>query len=105
MDLRGKKLGLLVSCRPEDANFSRALALAETALARGVSVYLYCLDDAVAGLEDDRMRTLKRSGARLFACALAAQRRRIPFDDRATFAGLTMVSEMIGATDRFLSFN
>jgi sulfur relay (sulfurtransferase) complex TusBCD TusD component (DsrE family) len=105
MDLHDKKLGLVVSCGPEGANFSHALSLVETALKRGVTVYLYCLDDAVTGLRSPRLQTLRNGGVKLFACALAAQRRQIPFDETATFAGLTAINEMIASTDRFLSFN
>ena len=105
MELRGKKLGLVVSCRPDAPNFHHALSLAETAIKRGVTVFLYCLDESVNGLTDQRLQRLKENGVRLFACALAAQRRGIPFDNSATFAGLTAINEMISSTDRFLSFN
>jgi sulfur relay (sulfurtransferase) complex TusBCD TusD component (DsrE family) len=105
MDLRGRKLGLLVSCGPDAGNFRHAIGLAEAAVRRGVTVYLYCLDEAVRGIGNDRLQALRRGGVRLFACALAAQRRGIPFDDRATFAGLNAVNEMISFTDRFLAFS
>jgi len=105
MDLRGKKLGLLVSCGPEAANFTHAMGLAEAALRRGAGVYLYCLDDAVTGLQDERLQALRRGGARVFACALAAQRRQIAYDDSAAFSGLGMVHEIMAFTDRFLSLN
>ncbi len=105
MDLQGKKLGLMVSCGPEAANFRHAIGLAGAALRRGALVYVYCLDDAVAGLKDERMQALQRNGARLFGCALAAQRRQIPFDDSAIFAGLSALYEMVAFTDRFLSLN
>jgi sulfur relay (sulfurtransferase) complex TusBCD TusD component (DsrE family) len=105
MELRGKKLGLLVSCGPSAENFGHAIGLAEAALSRAVTVYLYCLDEAVSGLENERLQALRRGGVRLFACALAAQRRGVPFDDRATFAGLNAVNEMISHTDRFLAFS
>ena len=105
MELRGKKLGLLVSCPPEAANFLHAICLAESALSRGVTVFFYCLDEAVRGLPNSRLQALRVRGVRLFACALAAQRRGVPFDDSATFCGLTLINEIIASSDRFLSLN
>jgi len=103
--LRGKKLGLLVSVRPEDRSFRHALRLAEAALSEGVQVYLYCIDEAVAGLADEHLQALKRRGLNLFACAYAARRRDIPVSDLAAFAGLSIVNDLVSSTDRFLSFN
>ncbi len=105
MDLRGKKLGVLLSVRPGHPNFGHILCLAETALDAGVQVYLYCVDDAVWGLSDTRLQALKTRGLKLFACAYGAQRRQIPLSDLAIFAGLTTVSDIMTATDRFVSFN
>ena len=105
MTLRGKKLGLLISTRPDQPNFERGLKLAEAALAAGVLVYLYCIDDAVPGVADPRLQALKARGLHLYACAYGANRRNLPLDDRATYAGLSVVNELIAATDRFLSFN
>ena len=105
MTLRGKKLGLLISTRPDQPNFERGLKLAEAALAAGVLVYLYCIDDAVPGVADPRLQALKARGLHLYACAYGANRRNLPLDDHATYAGLSVVNELIAATDRFLSFN
>ncbi|MSU21790.1 MAG: hypothetical protein EXS30_10395 [Pedosphaera sp.] len=105
MSFRGKKLGLLVSVRPEHPNFQRALKLAAIALAEGVSVYLYCIDEALAGVTDPHLQALKERGLRLFACAYGAQRRNLALSDKAILAGLTMVTDLISGTDRFVSFN
>ena len=105
MLLRGKKLGLLISVPPQHPNFDHGVRLAETALARGVDVYLYCIDEAVKGLGDPRLQNLRAGGLKLFACAYGAQRRNIPMNEQATFAGLTMVNDLISRTDRFVSFN
>ena len=105
MPLRGKKLGLLISVPPEHPNFNHGVRLAETALARGVKVYLYCIDDAVKGLDDPRMNQLKARGLNLFACAYGAQRRSIRVGEQATFGGLAIVNDLIAGTDRFVSFN
>lgn len=105
MTLRGKKLGLLISTQPNQPNFERGLKLAEAALAAGVIVYLYCIDEAVAGVCDPRLQALKARGLHLYACAFGAQRREQPLNDLATFAGLSVVNELVAATDRFVSFN
>jgi len=105
VSLRDKKLGLLVSAAPTKPNFEHALQLAQTALRRGVSVYLYCIDDAVTGLGDPRLQELTEGGLKLFACAYAARRRNLPLDDRASFSGLGVVNDLMTACDRFVSFN
>ena len=105
MVLKGKRLGVLISTAPTNPNFSHGLGLAETALGRGLEVYLYCIDDAVTGLENPRLQSLKERGLRLYACAFAAQRRKIPVNDVAVFAGLSVVSDLMASTDRFVSFN
>ena len=44
-------------------------------------------------------------GLKLYACAHGAQRRGLPVNDKAVFAGLAVVSDLIASTDRFVSFN
>jgi sulfur relay (sulfurtransferase) complex TusBCD TusD component (DsrE family) len=105
MVLNGKKLGLLLSTRPETESFNHGLKVAEAALKLGVDVYLYCIDDAVWGVGDSRLQALKAQGLKLYACAYGANRRGIPLSDLAAFAGLTVVSDLMASTDRFLSFN
>jgi len=95
----------LLSTGPEDAGFQHGLRLARTALARDVEVYVYCLDDAVRGVAHPGWRELQSRGLRLYACAQAARRRGLPLDDHAVYAGLGVVSDLIRATDRFVSFN
>ena len=105
MQLQGKKLGLLLSVPPQHPNFRHGLRLAETALAGGLTVYLYCIDEAVRGLDDVRLQQLQSAGLKLFACAYGAQRRGLPPGETAVLGGLTLLSELMGATDRFVSFN
>lgn len=105
MSLRGKKLGLLISSRPDSPKFKQGLSLAEAALAEGIDVYLYCIDDAVPGVDQPRLQSLKAGGLKLYACAYGAHRRHVPLGDKATFAGLTVVSDLIAGTDRFISIN
>jgi len=103
--LRGKKLGVLISCQPSEPAFSHALRTVGAALDLGVDVYLYCIDDAVPGVDDPRLQALKERGLKLYACAYGAHKRHYPLNDKAVFAGLTVVSDLISGTDRFLSFN
>lgn len=105
VELRGKKLGVLISCGPEEPGFRHGLRVAEAAMKRGVNVYLYCIDEAVPGVGDAELQQLKAAGLKLYACAYGAHRRHVPLSDAATFAGLTVVNDIIAGTERFVSFN
>jgi predicted peroxiredoxin len=105
MAVRGKKLGILISCKPDEPNFGRGMQLAKAAMAEGVDVYLYCIDDAVKGIEGSDVQVLKEKGLKLYACAYGAHRRNYALSDKAMFAGLTVVNDIIAGTDRFVSFN
>jgi len=105
VELRGKKLGVLISCRPDEPGFRHGVKVAEAALARGANVYLYCIDNAVRGVSDPLLQKLKADGVSLYACAYGAHKRSITLSADATFAGLTVVNDIIASTDRFVSFN
>jgi len=105
MSLSGKKLGILISCRPDQPNFSRGVKLAQAALDEGADVYLYCIDEAVCGVEVPEVQELKTRGLKLYGCAYGAHRHHYPLNDKAIFAGLTVVNDIIAGTDRFVSFN
>ena len=105
MSLSGKKLGILISCRPDQPNFSRGVKLAQAAMEEGADVYLYCIDEAVSGVETAEMQALKDRGLKLYGCAYGAHRHNYPLNDKAVFAGLTVVNDIIAGTDRFVSFN
>ena len=105
MSIRGKKLGVLLSTRPEEPQFGQGVSLAEAALLEGVDVYVYCIDNAVVGVDNPRLQSLRNRGLKLYACAYGAQRRNFAMSDKAIFAGLTIVSDLIAGTDRFVSFN
>ena len=100
-----RKLGILISVAPSHPNFHHGLQLATAALEAQDEVYLYCLDEAVRGVEHERLQTLKAHGLRLFACAFAAQRRKLPQNENALYGGLTMLNDVMAAPDRFVSFN
>lgn len=101
----GKKLGILISAAPDQANFTHGLRLADAALSAGIQVYVYCIDDAVTGVHDPSLQALKQRGVILYACAYGAHRRNLPLSEAATYAGLTVVNDLMASTDRFVSFN
>ncbi len=103
--LAGKKLGILISAAPDQPNFQHGLHLARTALLNNVTVYLYLLDEAIPGIDRGELQALRPDGLKLFACAFGAKKRELDTDERATWAGLATASELISATDRFVSFN
>lgn len=105
MSLRGRKLGLLVSCGPKEPNFERGLRLAKAALEEGIQVYLYFIDEAVIGLTDPRIKALENQSLNLFACAYGAQSRNLLREDKATWAGLGTLTDIIVGTDRFVTLN
>jgi hypothetical protein len=102
MDLQGKTLGILLAAAAARPNFVHALNLADRALAQGMKVYLYCIDEAVTGVSDPRLQELTRRGLKLFACAYGARRRNVVLNDQAVFSGLSVVSDLIHDTDRFV---
>ena len=101
----GKKLGVMLSIDASHDAFEHGLRLAEAALNEGVDVYLYCIDNAVQAIQHPRLQALRAKGLKLYACAYGAQRRNLPLNGPAVYAGLTIVSDLIAATDRFVSFN
>jgi|TARA_B110000444_G_scaffold225660_1_gene229642 hypothetical protein len=100
-----KKLGLMLSVSPDEPGFDQALGQAEAALAKGVKVYLYCIDDAVPGIGDPRLAKLRADGLNLFGCAYSMRQRKLPLDDSAVFSGLSVLSDIMADTDRFESFS
>ena len=101
VELRGKKLGVLISCRPGEPGFRHGLRVAEAAMKRGVNVYLYCIDEAVGGVADAELQKLKAAGLNLYACAYGAHKRNLALTEHATFDGLTVVNDIMAGTDRF----
>ena len=103
-DLTGKKLGVLLTTPPEHPNFRPAVALMQAALDARVRVYLYCIDDAVRAIAAPEIQAIKERGASLFGCAYGAHRRHLAVDDSAAWSGLTVLADVVGSTDRFVSF-
>ena len=103
-DLTGKKLGVLLSTEPSHPNFKPAVALMNAALDAGVRLYLYCIDDGVKAVATPEIQAIKERGASLFGCAYGAHRRHIAVDDTAAWSGLTVLADVVGSTDKFVSF-
>ncbi len=103
--LQGKKLGILLSAAPAEPGFRHGLRLAENAVERGVEVYLYCVDEAVAGAEAGELQALAKRGLKLYVCAYGGQKRNIPRNAETHYAGLALLSDLVAAADRFVSFN
>ena len=95
----------MLSVWPDEPGFDQALGQAEAALAKGVKVYLYCIDDAVPGIGDPRLAKLREDGLNLFGCAYSMRQRKLPLDDSAVFSGLSLLSDIMADTNRFESFN
>ena len=68
-------------------------------------MYLYCIDEAVKGVADPFLQSLKNNGLNLYACAYGAHKRNVALTEHATFAGLTVVNDLMVSTDRFVCFN
>ena len=104
-DLAGRKLGVLLTTAPDHPNFRPAVALMNAALDGGARVYLYCVDEAVRGVDEPHLQSLAARGLKLYVCAYGAQLRALQRNPHAIYAGLALLSALMAATDRFVSFN
>jgi hypothetical protein len=102
--LAGKKLGVMLSVTPAHPNFRSAVALMNAALDAGVRVYLYCIDEGVRCVAAPEIQAIKARGASLFGCAYGAGHRKLAIDDSAAWSGLTVLADVVGSTDKFVSF-
>ena len=104
VQLAGKKLGVLLTTTPQHPNFRPAVALMNAALDAGIRIYLYCVDEGVRAVATPELQAIKARGASLFGCAYGAGRRNITLDESAAWSGLTVLADVVGSTDRFVSF-
>jgi hypothetical protein len=102
--LAGKKLGVLLTNPPAHPSFRPAVALMNAALDAGVRVYLYCIDEGVKSVASPEIQAIKARGASLFGCAYGAGHRKMAIDDSAAWSGLTVLADVVGSTDKFVSF-
>jgi hypothetical protein len=105
MSNAAKKLGVLLSTAPGTPGFQRGLDAATKGMDNGARVFIYCIDDAVSGLEDDQLQSLRSRGAVVYACAYGAQRRGIAVGDQAVFGGLGLLGDLLAGTDEFVDGN
>ncbi len=103
-ELAGKKLGVLLTTPPSHPNFPAAVALMQAALDARVRVYLYCIDEGVRSVATSEIQGLKVRGASLFGCAYGAGHRKLALDETAAWSGLTVLADVVGSTDKFVSF-
>lgn len=96
-------LGFLLALSPKDVRYAGALALLERQVRQNLPAYLYCLADGVYAVAEPPIQELRSQGLRLFACAQGALQREIPLDDRATYGGLGLLTDLILGVDQFRS--
>jgi sulfur relay (sulfurtransferase) complex TusBCD TusD component (DsrE family) len=103
--LTGKKLGILVSSHPGKGDLARVRGLAGAALARGVEVYLYLIDEGTRHYGAPELTALKGRGLKLYVCAYGGKQRGIEPDEGAVFGGLSALGGILEGCDRFVAFN
>jgi sulfur relay (sulfurtransferase) complex TusBCD TusD component (DsrE family) len=104
--MKKQSLGLLLSTGPENANLNAALGLSDAALKSGKDVYLYLIDEGVLTVADPRFEPLRTAGLKLFACAYGARQHGVPREeDKATYCGLVVLSNIVSSCDRFVALN
>jgi len=102
-----RKLGLLLSTPPSHPSVETVVRLAESALRRGVDVYLYLIDEGVKTAADPRYLGLVNAGVKTSVCAYGCQQHGIPtvtINSRISLSGLVVLSRIIDGCDRFLAF-
>jgi sulfur relay (sulfurtransferase) complex TusBCD TusD component (DsrE family) len=106
LKMKKRALGILLSTGPDNPNLTTAIGLSHAALKEGIDVYLYLIDEGVLTVDDPRFQPLRDSGLKLFACAYGAQRLGVPRkDDKATYCGLVVLSNIVSTCDRFIPLN
>jgi sulfur relay (sulfurtransferase) complex TusBCD TusD component (DsrE family) len=104
--MKKRALGILLSTGPANANLSTAVSLSAAALRSGADVYFYLIDEGVLTVDDPRFQPLRDSGLKLFACAYGAQQHGVARqDDKATYCGLVVLSNIVSTCDRFVALN
>ncbi len=99
-----RSLGILIAVSQSEKAFHYGVGLARAAQIEGIQVYLYLLDDAVEAASKPPIKNLVRQGVKVTACAYAAQRRHLDFNDEVIFGGLGLLNDIITNTDRFVGF-
>ncbi|MFM1941981.1 MAG: hypothetical protein RI897_963 [Verrucomicrobiota bacterium] len=66
-------------------------------------LYAYCIAEGVTWLNHPSLQKLKYQGLRVFACAKSACDHNLPVDNQAIFGGLGLLTDLLLATDQFIS--
>ena len=104
--MKKRALGILLSTGPESVNLSTAVHLSDAALKADVDVYLYLIDRGVLTVDDPRFEPLRSSGLKLFACAYGAKQHGVARkEEKATYCGLVLLSNIVSTCDRFVALN
>ena len=101
------KLGLLLSTPPSHPSVETVIQLSQSALHRGIDVYLYLIDEGVKTATDQRYLSLIDAGVKMSVCAYGCQQHGIStvmVDSRVSLSGLVVLSGIIDGCDRFLAF-
>ncbi len=101
------KFGILLSTPPSHPSVQTVANLCREALAQGVDMYLYFIDEGVKNLRDPRYTELVDRGLKLFVCAYGCQQHGVPtdgIDNRVSLCGLVVLSNIVNGCDRFLAF-
>lgn len=105
--MASKKFGILLSTPPSHPSVETVAQLSSEALAQGVDVYLYFIDEGVKNLRDSRYTELVGRGMKLFVCAYGCQQHGVQtdsLDSRISLCGLVVLSNIVNGCDRFLAF-
>lgn len=102
---KGESIGVMIKSNPGSSSYRRGLALVQDALESGCRVFLYLLDEAVAGVEDQELQSIINLGGKVSACAYALEKRAIECPESVIPAGLTMMSDVLLHPDNAFVFN
>jgi len=98
------RLTILLSTAPESGDLEIVKGLIQSGLKKGLSIYLYLVDEGVRCIRDKSLMEMAEKGLKLYVCAYGAQKRGISPSNVATFGGLAVLSELIKNCDRFIGF-
>jgi sulfur relay (sulfurtransferase) complex TusBCD TusD component (DsrE family) len=102
-----RKLGLLLSTPPSHPSVETVVQLSQSALRKGIDVYLYLIDEGVKTVMDQRYLGLIDAGVKMSVCAYGCQQHGVlttNVDSRVSLSGLVVLSGIIDGCDRFLAF-
>lgn len=105
--MAARKLGILLSTPPSHPSVETVVQLSQSALRKGIDVYLYLIDEGVKTVVDQRYLGLINAGVKMSVCAYGCQQHGVlttNVDPRVSLSGLVVLSGIIDGCDRFLAF-